>query len=50
METKICSKCKEDKNVCEFYRNGDSPDGLRSNCKKCQNKNSENCRKNNQEK
>lgn len=50
METKICNKCKENKKVCEFYRNGDSHDGLRSNCKKCQNKNSENWRKNNQEK
>ena len=50
MEKKVCNTCKEEKNVCEFYKNGDSRDGLRSNCKKCQNKNSENWRKNNKEK
>jgi hypothetical protein len=50
VETKICSKCKEEKGVCEFYKNKDSSDGLRSNCKKCQNKNSTNWRINNPEK
>jgi hypothetical protein len=49
MVTKICNKCKEKKNICEFYKNNDSPDGLRSNCKVCQNKNSTNWRNNNPE-
>jgi hypothetical protein len=40
MENKICSKCKEEKMVCEFYKNTYSKDNLRSNCKTCQNKNS----------
>jgi len=33
METKICSKCDEEKNVCEFYTG-------RKECKKCKSKNS----------
>jgi len=33
METKICSKCDEEKNVCEFYTG-------RKECKKCKCKNS----------
>jgi|LakMenE18May11ns_1017448.scaffolds.fasta_scaffold9609629_2 hypothetical protein len=33
METKICSKCNEEKNVCEFYP-------CRKECKKCKCKNS----------
>ena len=49
METKVCSKCKEEKDVCKFYKNKDSSDGLRSNCKVCQNKNTINWRKNNPE-
>ena len=40
MENKVCSKCKEEKMVCEFYKNTYSKDNLRSNCKTCQNKNS----------
>ena len=35
METKICSKCKEEKLKSTFYRRKDSPDGYRSDCKKC---------------
>jgi hypothetical protein len=50
METKICNKCKEEKEVCEFYKNLYSKDKLRSNCKVCQNKNSTNWRLNNKEK
>lgn len=35
METKICSKCKEDKNICEFNKSSSNKDGLVSFCKKC---------------
>ena len=38
METKVCSKCKVEKNVCEFYRDKQKNDGLTSNCKICKNK------------
>jgi hypothetical protein len=35
METKICSKCKEEKNVCEFNKEKHNKSGLRSECKLC---------------
>lgn len=35
METKICSKCKAEKDVCEFSRKTASSDGFMSHCKKC---------------
>lgn len=50
MEIKLCKSCGEEKNVCEFYKNKYSSDGLRSNCKMCQNKNSTNWRISNPEK
>ena len=37
METKICKKCKEEKEICEFYNSRKSKDGKRSRCKKCLN-------------
>jgi len=40
MEKKICSKCKEEKDVCEFYNNKDRFDGKRPECKVCSNKQS----------
>ena len=40
METKICSKCKEEKEVCEFYNNRCQLDGKRPECKVCSNKQS----------
>ena len=42
METKICNKCKEEKNVCEFYKNSKNPNIYRGQCKKCMNKLSSN--------
>jgi len=42
METKICSKCKEEKKVCEFYKNSKNPNIYRGQCKKCMNKLSSN--------
>jgi hypothetical protein len=38
METKICSKCKEEKKVCEYYLDKQKKDGLSSDCKICRNK------------
>lgn len=35
METKICSKCREEKSVSEFYRKTSSKDGYMLHCKKC---------------
>jgi hypothetical protein len=35
METKICSKCKEEKIVDCFYKDKTRKDGFRSRCKKC---------------
>ena len=35
METKICSKCKIEKEFCEFGKNKSQKDGLRSECKIC---------------
>lgn|SRR5574343_143584 len=34
---KICSKCKENKNETDFYKDKRTKDGLYSNCKKCHN-------------
>lgn len=38
METKICSKCKEDKLICEFSYSSRNKNGLRAECKECQKK------------
>ena len=35
MKTKICSKCKEEKEVCEFYTDKSKIDGYYSSCKEC---------------
>lgn len=35
---KYCKQCNTQKNIQEFYKNSKSPDGLRHNCKICQNK------------
>jgi hypothetical protein len=35
METKICSKCEEEKNVCEFRTDKQKKDGLYSSCRLC---------------
>ena len=37
MEKKICSKCKVEKDVCEFYKNNRNPNIYRGQCKKCMN-------------
>jgi hypothetical protein len=38
METKICSKCKEEKDVCEYNKITSNKSGLRSECKLCRKK------------
>jgi hypothetical protein len=35
MEKKVCSKCKEDKEVCEFNKDNNTKDGLKSICREC---------------
>jgi hypothetical protein len=35
MKTKICNKCKEEKNVCEFGIHNSTKDRLRTSCKEC---------------
>jgi hypothetical protein len=50
METKVCKKCGEEKNVCEFGKLKSSKDGLLYSCKECNNKRSVEYRKNNPEK
>lgn len=37
MEKKVCSKCKEEKEVCEFGKRKDSKDGHKQDCKHCHN-------------
>jgi len=49
MGTKICSKCKEEKEVCEFYNNKTTRDGKRPECKICSNKQSTLYNNNNKE-
>ena len=48
--TKICSKCKEKKELSEFYKDKYHKDGLHSNCKVCSEKMSKKWRENNPEK
>lgn len=35
METKVCSKCKTEKPLNEYYKNSSSPDGRRGSCITC---------------
>lgn len=37
MNTKVCSKCDEDKLVTEYYKNVNQKDGLQPACKNCMN-------------
>lgn len=47
MEKKICSKCKIEKEVCEFYKNPKKENEFRNTCKICMNKNSKRYYQNN---
>ena len=50
METKVCSKCGIEKEVCEFYKNPKNPNLYRAHCKKCMNENSAKYKFDNKEK
>lgn len=50
MKTKICSKCKEEKELCLFGLNKKSKDGLRADCNDCRKIESLEYRKRNPEK
>ena len=50
METKVCSKCKTEKEICEFYKRKETKDGYRSDCKCCFNERALEYKKNNEEK
>ena len=50
MVTKVCSKCKTEKEICEFYKRKETKDGHRSDCKCCFNERALEYRKNNEEK
>jgi hypothetical protein len=50
METKVCSKCSENKFVCDFGKSSRSKDGLLSSCRECNNKRSKQYHSNNLEK
>jgi hypothetical protein len=50
METKVCSKCGIEKEVCEFYKNNKNPNLYRTHCKKCMNENSAKYKFDNKEK
>ena len=50
MGTKICSKCKQEKNVCEFGYSKSYDDGFLHCCKKCNNERSKQYREKNPEK
>lgn len=50
METKICNECGLEKNLSEFYKRTDTPNGYRNNCKECKLKNNHKWSKDNKEK
>jgi hypothetical protein len=50
METKICNKCKEEKELCEFGKNVKNKDELQNICKNCDRLKSKEYREKNREK
>ena len=50
IKTKICTKCKEEKELFEFYVRKDSVNGFRNECKQCISKKGKIYRENNKEK
>ena len=37
LTAKMCTRCKEDKELTEFHKRGDTPSGYASHCKPCRN-------------
>jgi hypothetical protein len=50
MDTKVCNECGLEKNLSEFYKRTDTPNGYRNNCKECKLKNNHKWREENKEK
>ena len=50
METKVCNKCREIKEICDFGKNNREKDKINIICKSCDNLKSKNYRLNNKEK
>lgn len=50
MEKKVCSKCKIEKDICEFHKTKRNLDGYKHNCKECRKKETKLYYENNQEK
>ena len=49
MEKKVCSKCKIEKELCEFGKDSYKKSGYKSNCKLCCSISQKNYKKNNSE-
>ncbi len=50
MESKVCTNCGLEKNMCDFGPRKDSKDGLQSQCKVCKNKSSKEYKERNKDK
>jgi hypothetical protein len=50
MKTKICGKCKEERDICFFGRDKKTKDGLKWSCNECRKLESKLYRENNKEK
>ena len=49
-KSKVCSKCKQEKSLCDFHKDAIKKLGVTSQCKKCQKERYEKCRQENPEK
>jgi len=50
MKSKVCSRCKEEKNICEFNKEKTKKDGYAITCRTCEKKRMKLYRENNKEK
>ena len=49
-KSKVCSKCKQEKSLCDFHKDATKKFGVASECKKCKKERYEKCRQENPEK